>query len=89
MEDDRIHLIEPEENKVLASEATDRDDLHIHVPSDQYYKRWSPAELAIVANLNSRLTLVQKYTEDQIACRELHLPDRSFRSFRFKLKRLK
>ncbi len=77
MEDDRIHLIEPEENEVLASESTDRDDLHIHVPSDKCYKRWSPSELAIVANLNRRLTLVQKYTEYQIASRELHLPDRS------------
>lgn len=90
IQEDRIDLIDPDENEVLVPAATDTNDLRTHVPSHECYKRWSPAELSILANLreNVTLTLAQKYTEYQKACRSLHLPDRSFDSFRRKLRRL-
>ena len=90
VEDDRFDIIDPEENELVASESDDLHDLHIHVPSHKCYTRWSSAELSIVASVkaNGTFSLTEKYKEYQKACRDLHLPDRSFESFRRKLKRL-
>lgn len=91
MGNDRTEQIEPEQNELIGVEVSDTEDVQVHpVPSHNCYKRWSPAELAILATVKEKvaLTVFQKYGLYQEACREISIPDRSFASFRFKLKRI-
>lgn len=87
----RIDKIQPEENEKLAIDEIVNDDIPVHVPSNNCYRRWSPAELSILADLVMKqdLSLYEKYNEYQKACRKEKLPDRSFNSFRFKIKKFK
>ncbi|KAL4239182.1 hypothetical protein ACF0H5_000001 [Mactra antiquata] len=90
LQDDTHHHVEPDDNVLVVPEVTDVQDLHSHVPSDQCYSKWSPIELAIVGNLSvdSQLNIASKYQQYKTACRDLHIPDRSYDSFRRKLLRL-
>ena len=90
MEDDRTEEIEPEQNEKISVEAIDSQDVQVHpVPSNQCYKKWSPAELAILATVIEKdtLTVFQKYILYRKACHNINIPDRSFESFRVKFRR--
>ena len=62
-----------------------------HVPTNKCFRRWSPAELGLLAIVEdcSRLNNYEKFQAYQTKCRELEIPDRSWIAFKKRILRLR